>query len=293
MRRQVAIAAAAAMVASGCLVPKDQFDQMTREAELNAQRYKTEAENAAALDKRLKEVQLEAERLKVQKEELEAKLAAAETQLTDKEAERRSLQEKNEQLAALNEELAKNTRQLEQAKQELEKRSSEYESLAQSLKGEIQAGKVELSELKGRMTVKMKDKILFSSGSARVGKEGEAALDKVAQALKDVKGKIIRVEGHTDADPVDPKGEYASNWELSLARAMAVVKRLQDQGVDPTKLSVAGYGQYQPIAANDTPEHKSLNRRIEIVLAPAIGTGAPMPQPEVVPAKGKAGAAKK
>jgi chemotaxis protein MotB len=278
--RRLALIAAAMVVASGCLVPKDQFDQMVREAELNAQRYKTEADNAAALDKRLKEVELDAERLRQQKQELEA-------QLTDKEAERRELQQKNEELTALNQELAKNTKQLEQAKEELEKKSSEYESLAQSLKGEIQAGKVELSEMKGRMTVKMKDKILFSSGSARVGKEGEAALDKVAQALKDVKGKIIRVEGHTDSDPVDPKGDFASNWELSLARAMAVVKRLQDQGVDPTKLSVAGYGQYQPIAANNTPEHKSLNRRIEIVLAPAIGSSAPTPAAEAVPAKGK------
>lgn len=282
MRRTALIAAA--MVVTGCLVPKDQFDQMVREAELNAQRYKSEADNAAALDKRLKEVQVEAERLKQQKQELE-------TQLTDKEAERRALQEKSEQLEALNQELAKNTKQLEQAKEELEKRSSEYENLAQSLKGEIDAGKVELSELKGRMTVKMKDKILFSSGSAKVGKEGEAALDKVALALKDVKGKIIRVEGHTDADPVDPKGDFPSNWELSLARAMAVVKRLQDQGVDPTKLSAAGYGQYQPIVANDTAEHKSRNRRIEIVLAAGLGGGpAPVaaPKPEVVPTKGKA-----
>src|SRR5229473_297509 len=125
------------------------------------------------------------------------------------------------------------------------------------------------TELKGKMTVKMKDKILFASGSARIGKEGQDALAKVADAFKNLQGKIVRVEGHTDDVPTDPKSAFPSNWELSLARAMAVVKYMQDQGVDPTLLSAAGYGQYHPIAPNDSPENRSQNRRIEIVLAPA------------------------
>src|SRR6266851_2724354 len=127
----------------------------------------------------------------------------------------------------------------------------------------------ELTALKGKMTVKMKDKILFASGSARIGKEGQDALAKVADAFKNLQGKIVRVEGHTDDVPTDPKSAFPSNWELSLARAMAVVKYMQDQGVDPTLLSAAGYGQYHPIAPNDSPENRSQNRRIEIVLAPA------------------------
>ena len=119
------------------------------------------------------------------------------------------------------------------------------------------------------MTVKMKDKILFASGSARIGKEGQDALAKVADAFKNLSGKIVRVEGHTDDVRTDPKGPFPTNWELSLGRAMAVVRYLQDRGVDPTLLSAAGYGQYHPIAPNDSPENRSLNRRIEIVLAPA------------------------
>ncbi len=119
------------------------------------------------------------------------------------------------------------------------------------------------------MTVKLKDRILFSSGSAKIDKHGQTALSKIARSLKSVKGRIIRVEGHTDDVPTDPKGPFPSNWELSLARALAVVKHLQDQGVDPTIMSAAGYGQYQPIAPNDTAENKSRNRRIEIVLAAA------------------------
>jgi len=90
----------------------------------------------------------------------------------------------------------------------------------------------------------------------------------VAEALAGVQGKLIRVEGHTDNVPVHAS-TWTSNWDLSAARALAVVRVLQEKGVDPTRLAAAGYGEYQPIASNDTPEGKSLNRRIEIVLAAA------------------------
>lgn len=264
MVKRIAIAAGALLL-SGCLVPKDQYEALRRSADERQAAYE---ESSASFEKRIGELQAEIAAGTQKRTELEQQIAELEGRITEKEAEKNALEAEKANLLALNEELSKNKKQLELAKAELEKRSSEYEGLAKSLQGEIQSGKIELSELKGRMTVKMKDKILFSSGSAKIGREGEVALDKVAAALKDVKGKIIRVEGHTDSDPVDPKGPYASNWELSVARAMAVVAHLQEKGVDPTKLSVAGYGHYQPIAPNRTADQKSRNRRIEIVLAP-------------------------
>ena len=166
--------------------------------------------------------------------------------------------------------LQSSKQQLEVAKADLERKSAEYEQLAGSLKGEIEAGRVELTELRGKMTVKMKDKILFSSGSAAVGKDGRNALQAVADALKNVQGKTIRVEGHTDDVPTTGTA-FASNWHLSTARALAVVRFLQACGVDPTKLAAAGYGEFQPVADNDSAEGRSQNRRIEIVLAPADG----------------------
>jgi len=184
----------------------------------------------------------------------------------DEEGKTAALQQKVTELTA---QLAAQQQKTVETKEQLERKSSEYENLSSSLKGEIEAGKIELSELKGRMTVKMKDKILFASGSSRIGKEGQEALAKVADAFKNLQGKIVRVEGHTDDVPTDPKSQFPTNWELSLGRAMAVVRYLQDRGVDPTLLSAAGYGQYHPIAPNDSPENKSQNRRIEIVLAPA------------------------
>jgi chemotaxis protein MotB len=215
---------------SGCGVSKSQLESKSLEAENYRRQYGDEAEKVKAL---------------------EAKVAQL-----------------NDELAALQKQRARSDEALAQAREELEKKSSQYEQLAQSLKEEIRSGKIELSELKGRTVVKMKDRILFSSGSVAINPEGQAALAKVAQALKDVEGKLIRVEGHTDDVPTDPKGAFPSNWELSTTRALAVVRLLQEQGVPAGRLSAAGYGEFRPIASNKSPQGKSLNRRIEIVLAP-------------------------
>jgi len=248
----------------GCVSQKA-FDTKSVEAQNLKQQYESEAERTKALEKKLSEATAAAEAAEKEKSELESSLAQSD-------AERRALRKRVDELSDLNQELSRSTEKLAAAKEALEKKSAEYESLAKSLEEEIKTGKIELSELKGRMTVNLKDKILFASGSAKVGKEGQAALAKIAEALKGVQGKIIRVEGHTDDVPVQGGTFFPSNWELSLARAMAVVRALQDAGVDPTVLSAAGYGQYQPIAPNDSPENRSLNRRIEIVLAPGVAT---------------------
>ncbi|NVJ21851.1 MULTISPECIES: OmpA/MotB family protein [Myxococcus] len=267
MRTRLILAAFVAL-STGC-VSQGKFDAKALEAEQLTKGLTDEKGAREAAEAKVKELTEKITAQEQEKTALETRLTTSESRLTSGAAERRALQEQNAQLAALNDELARNSKKLAQAKEELEKKSSEYENLAQSLKSEISEGKIELSELKGRMTVQLKDKILFASGSARVGKEGVDALNKIATALKTVQGKIVRVEGHTDDVPTGG-GQFPTNWELSLARAMAVVRALQDAGVDPTTLSAAGYGQYQPIAANDSPENRSLNRRIEIVLAPKL-----------------------
>jgi chemotaxis protein MotB len=151
---------------------------------------------------------------------------------------------------------------LEQEKTALERKSAEYEALASSLDNEIKAGRIQISELKGKVTVRMSERVLFPSGSATVSRAGRETLEKIADAFKAVKGRIIRVEGHTDNVPIRT-ARFPSNWELSSARAIAVVRMLQERGVDPTLLGAAGYAEYQPIATNDTPEGRAQNRRIE------------------------------
>jgi chemotaxis protein MotB len=281
----------------GCVSQKA-FDSKSKEALTLKQQYDEQQAQLKALEQQLGESRAAAE--KAQKENAEL-----ESSLSNSDAERRALRKRVDELSELNQELSRSTEKLAAAKEALEKKSSEYENLAKSLKEEIKTGKIELSELKGRMVVKMKDKILFSSGSTKLNREGQDALQKVAQALKDVQGKIIRVEGHTDNVPVptDAKTEFDSNWELSTTRALVVVKLLQEQGVPPTMLSALGYGEYQPIASNQTAEGRSLNRRIEIVLAPAEQApsavvaasvkNAPAPAPAVKPASGTKPATKK
>lgn len=255
----------------GCGVPKSQLDAKALEAENYRRQYGDESEKAKALDAKVAQLSSELETAQKERARSEEALATSEARVHE-------LQKKMAELSALNESLAQTKDKLEKARAALEKKSEQYESLAQSLKDEIKTGKIELSELKGRMVVKMKDKILFSSGSVKINPEGQAALVKVAEALKDVPGKLVRVEGHTDDVPTDPKGSFPSNWELSTTRALEVVKLLQEKGVPAGRLSAVGYGEHHPIASNRTAQGKSQNRRIEIVLAPeeqAPGTKMP------------------
>ena len=109
------------------------------------------------------------------------------------------------------------------------------------------------------------DKLLFDSGSARLTTGGEALLDRVARIIKPLK-RTVRVEGHTDNRPIATSA-YPSNWELSTARAVRVVKYLiQPAGIAPQYLAAAGYGDSKPRAPNDTERNMSKNRRVEIIL---------------------------
>jgi chemotaxis protein MotB len=159
--------------------------------------------------------------------------------------------------------------QLEVKTAKLEAKSTEYEKLADSLRGQIAAGQVELSELKGRMTVKLRDRILFSLGSAAINSDGRAALEAVAEAFKDLHGKNVIVTGYTDDVPVGRHARFKDNWELSTMRAISVVKYLESKGVDPRMLGAAGFSEFRPLVSNDSDEGRSQNRRIEIVLTAA------------------------
>ena len=115
----------------------------------------------------------------------------------------------------------------------------------------------------------MVDKILFDSGSADIKASGRKVLLRLGKLLNDFKERDLRIEGHTDNVPIkeDLRPIWATNWELSTARATAVARYLQDAAkVDPARLVAAGYGEYRPVASNDKPETRALNRRIEIVL---------------------------
>ena len=109
------------------------------------------------------------------------------------------------------------------------------------------------------------DRLLFEFGKAAIRPEGFALLDKIATILKKVPD-AVRVEGHTDNIPIHTK-RFPSNWELSVARAVNVVKYFAKVGkINPRKLSAVGYGESRPVAQNDTPANRAKNRRVEILL---------------------------
>ncbi|MGZ6140130.1 MAG: OmpA/MotB family protein [Myxococcaceae bacterium] len=175
---------------------------------------------------------------------------------------------------------------LTQSTTEAEAKSKQYEELAGSLKGQIQSGQVELSELKGKMTVKLKDRVVFSSGSAAINQQGQEALAAVAKAFHDLQGKNVIVAGYTDNVPVNKKkGSFKDNWDLSTARAVSVVRYLQTQGLEPKMLGAAGFSEYRPLAPNETAEGRSQNRRIEIALTAADYTPPVVDMPSTAPAQ--------
>jgi chemotaxis protein MotB len=114
--------------------------------------------------------------------------------------------------------------------------------------------------------------VLFPKGDSVINPLGSEELDKLASAIKELEKEIpedinwvLRVDGHTDVDPINTP-QFQSNWELSAARAIAVVKLLIESGIPPNRLVAAGFGEFQPIDENDTDEAKSRNRRIELKL---------------------------
>jgi len=159
---------------------------------------------------------------------------------------------------------------LQTVKKEVHKASKAYEQLLDKMQSEITQGQVTIAEVQGNLTVTLVDALLFDPGRAEVTGHGLTVLQKVADILTTVKAKTIRIEGHTDNAPIRGAliNRYATNWELSAARAVIVTRFLQEQGVEPALLVAAAYGEYRPVAPNDSAEGKAKNRRIEIILVP-------------------------
>jgi chemotaxis protein MotB len=207
---------------------------------------------------------------------LQANLDAAKTNNADLmktlEAKKGELNQRMAELTKQNQDNEQKLRDLEQAKEaEIAKLKGSYDQLVNGLKSELDAGQVTITQLKGRLSVNMVDKILFNSGEAQIKPEGHRVLDRVGDVLKKLEDKDIRIEGYTDNVPISAslQAKYPTNWELSTARATAVVRYLQDHvGIPADRLIAAGYGETHPIADNATPEGRQQNRRIEIVLVP-------------------------
>lgn len=156
---------------------------------------------------------------------------------------------------------------------ELEQLKGTADKLQAQMKEEIAKGDVRLSESGGKLRVDLVDKILFESGEAQISRRGEGVLARVGAVLAQIDDKQIQVSGHTDNLPLGEKltGTFPTNWELSAARAVTVVRFLSEKaGVPPQRMVASGYGEWSPIATNKSGTGRARNRRIEILLTPTL-----------------------
>lgn len=150
-------------------------------------------------------------------------------------------------------------------------------NLEDEMRTDLESKDVTISNLQGRLTVTIVDRVMFDSGEAVLKPAGAAVMQKIAGLLAAHPGLKIQVVGHTDNVPIRPsaQGRFASNWELSAARALAAVHYLAERaGVDPRRVSAAGCGEFRPIAENTTPEGRAKNRRITVTILPDEMTSA-------------------
>ena len=138
--------------------------------------------------------------------------------------------------------------------------------IGDALSGLVQQKLVRLRQGSDYLEVEIQSDLLFPSGSALPSALAIDTVRKVAGVLASAPN-AVRVEGYTDDQPI-ASAQFPSNWELSAARAASVLHVMADAGIAPSRLSLTGYGEYQPIAANDTPEGRNANRRVMLVILP-------------------------
>lgn len=189
------------------------------------------------------------------------KVAELSRELREKEAElhKRGLEVKRKE-----EELQASLVRIQLMQAQIDRLRSIFDDLQGKLQALVRAGKLTVRFWRGLLVVQLPERILFPTGSARLKAEGKEAIEGLTELLRAMKHRW-QVAGHTD-----DVGSAAYNWQLSVRRALAVLKVMLDAGMPPEQVSAAGFGPYQPIAPNDSDENRSLNRRTELLLVPDL-----------------------
>ncbi len=244
---------------SGCGVDKKKHEAVVKKAETLSKKLEAAEKKYAGLESRAGHLlkRLGSEESRSTKLAKEAKLAREEAKLLKK------------TFGAKIKASEKEIKTLTKARQDAEKRAKLLTKLESSFKKLIDDGVISLKVSHGRMVLKMRSKVLFLSGSAKLLNYGKRTLKRIAKVLMMIEGNHFQVAGHTDSKPIKSK-EFKDNWELSVARSMAVAKYLMEQGVPGAMLSVAGFAHFQPVASNKYAWGRRMNRRIEITLMPKV-----------------------
>jgi chemotaxis protein MotB len=281
-RTVLAASLALCLAPSGC-VSQRQYD----EALADLQKARLESADRA---RRIATLEADVARLGVDMADRDKKLADATTTQAD-------LTRKVDDLTLMNAELAERLRKAGQSVEQLasergnlssalaetrrkleelsrlqaaaEARAAQFRDLQEKLKKLVDAGELTVVMRAGRMILALPNDVLFDSGKTDIKPIGKQTITKVAEVLRTLAGRKFQVAGHTD-DVKIQSPRFPSNWELSTARAVEVTKLLVGGGMPETTLSAAGYGEFDPVMANDTPENRQKNRRIEITLVPDL-----------------------
>ena len=191
------------------------------------------------------------------------------TQLEEKE---RKLEAESLRLENLQLELNHRSAQIEELQNLINAKEAQMQQLKDAISKALTSfeGKgLTVEQKNGKIYVSMENKLLFNSGSWAVGTQGKKAVEQLASVLSQNKDINVLIEGHTDNVPYTGT-TIIDNWDLSVKRATAIVRILENKGVRQTQITAAGRSEYVPVGTNETKEGKAKNRRIEIILAPNL-----------------------
>ena len=188
------------------------------------------------------------------------------------EAQKNKLSQTEQTLAQQKENLLTQQQKLQQLQSLLTQQKNQSlllkNRMAEALKG-FSSNDLSVVQKNGKVYVSLSENLLFPSGSAVVNKNGVDALSKLAAVLNTELDVSVNIEGHTDSIPI--RGKYKDNWDLSTARANAIVRVLvNNYKVDPVRVIASGHSYFDPLQSNSTPEGRAKNRRTEIILSPKL-----------------------
>ena len=270
----------AAMMMTGCVSKK----RLT-ECEGNNEKLLNEL---STLQKRIEQLQSEKQDQLMQLTEsktngksLEQRLKEAQAQLAEKQATLKEMQKTLDQsimqggknISKLVDEINASNKYIKQLVEAKSKSDSLNVALTNKLTRSLSREElkdVDVKVLKGVVYISLNDNMLYKSGSYEISPAAAATLSKIAKIITDYKDYEVLVEGNTDNVPIR-QTNISNNWDLSALRASSVVQELQNKyGVNPSRLTAGGRGEYNPVADNETPEGRSQNRRTQIIITPQL-----------------------
>lgn len=218
-------------------------------------------------DKEATDQMLAAEKSKTA--ELEGKVAGLESdQATLKEETARLATE----VSQVKNDLESSQASASEAMSKLKLSESDLSSLKTKVQSAVSGGGFDLSPKSGRLFVTMAEPILFNSGSVRVKRDYNPTLESMAAVLNGNPSLRLIIEGHSDNVPVKAGVAYSDNWDVSLARAKSVVKKLIKMGVSPNQLLPTGRGEFDPLSSDDSADSRKMNRRVDFIVMPDLST---------------------